>query len=393
MKTKKSFLNRFTRSLSALLLTLTFLIPTAKAEVYGYRQGNFLDSLKYGAYFESTDINMMNLVLAEIFGQQSGVIDNIMVDEFSLEFGSSPMRMPVLMASVMLVRDSKEGGVWVEYARTWEQLVDGEPRVQTLAVHISARGNVDAVEELDSVWNYLEAHTASERIWQETLGDPDKGPLDYYFSVDLASPEESMGFWDRFLLGAYLGDTAEIDLGWAGVGGQTAGGLVPYAGQVADARDASVALNTLWESGGADGKLDTTLAVIAAFPGAGDFVKGSVRMATKASKHAAQEVGGALAKKIDDFVGKAGKSTPPKGRSPKSPNGSSSGGARQNAWGKGTEFNGKKVFQRNDLIDLKLIDDRGRTNLQRMKQGVAPIGPDGNSINLHLQPVQLMTRV
>jgi len=47
------------------------------------------------------------------------------------------------------------------------------------------------------------------------------------------------------------------------------------------------------------------------------------------------------------------------------------------------EFNGMKVYGRNDLIDPNLVDDLGRTNLQRMESGIAPIGPDGKSINLH----------
>ncbi|WP_418219650.1 HNH/ENDO VII family nuclease [Candidatus Formimonas warabiya] len=35
------------------------------------------------------------------------------------------------------------------------------------------------------------------------------------------------------------------------------------------------------------------------------------------------------------------------------------------------------------MIDATLVDGRGRTNLQRMQQGLAPIGPDGNPVNLH----------
>ncbi len=48
-----------------------------------------------------------------------------------------------------------------------------------------------------------------------------------------------------------------------------------------------------------------------------------------------------------------------------------------------SEFNGTRIYQRNDLIDHKRVDSRGRTNLQRMQRGLAPIGPDGRSINLH----------
>ena len=38
-------------------------------------------------------------------------------------------------------------------------------------------------------------------------------------------------------------------------------------------------------------------------------------------------------------------------------------------WTNQIEFEGKKVYQRNDLIDPKRVDDRGRTSLQRMEQG------------------------
>jgi hypothetical protein len=48
-----------------------------------------------------------------------------------------------------------------------------------------------------------------------------------------------------------------------------------------------------------------------------------------------------------------------------------------------TEFEGSKVYQRSDLIDPALVDDRGRTNIERMQKGLAPLGPDGKSVNLH----------
>ncbi|WP_126305869.1 HNH/ENDO VII family nuclease [Methylomusa anaerophila] len=58
-------------------------------------------------------------------------------------------------------------------------------------------------------------------------------------------------------------------------------------------------------------------------------------------------------------------------------------GEARKYWTQATEYNGVKVYQRNDLINPNLVDDYGRTNLQRMQQGIAPIGPDGKSINLH----------
>jgi hypothetical protein len=43
-------------------------------------------------------------------------------------------------------------------------------------------------------------------------------------------------------------------------------------------------------------------------------------------------------------------------------------------WNKTTAFQGIRVYQRNDLINPYLKDKTGRTNLQRMKSGIAPIG-------------------
>ncbi|MCF7545800.1 hypothetical protein L4G47_26840, partial [Pseudomonas sp. P2647] len=48
------------------------------------------------------------------------------------------------------------------------------------------------------------------------------------------------------------------------------------------------------------------------------------------------------------------------------------------------QFNGNKVYQRNDLIDPGRVDSQtGLTNMELMKNGLAPYGPDGKKINLH----------
>ena len=46
-------------------------------------------------------------------------------------------------------------------------------------------------------------------------------------------------------------------------------------------------------------------------------------------------------------------------------------------------FEGKNVQQNDKLFDPSQIDARGRTKLQRRKQGLAPVGYDGKSVNLH----------
>lgn len=45
--------------------------------------------------------------------------------------------------------------------------------------------------------------------------------------------------------------------------------------------------------------------------------------------------------------------------------------------------NGKEVYQRNDLFRLHEVDAFGRSNIKRMKKGLAPIGRDGKPIELH----------
>lgn len=47
------------------------------------------------------------------------------------------------------------------------------------------------------------------------------------------------------------------------------------------------------------------------------------------------------------------------------------------------EVNGVRVYQRSDLIDPAMVDRFGRTNLELMRMGYAPFGPDGRQINLH----------
>ena len=43
---------------------------------------------------------------------------------------------------------------------------------------------------------------------------------------------------------------------------------------------------------------------------------------------------------------------------------------------------GRRVYQRND-IDFNMTDRSGKTNLERMQEGHAPIGNDGKPVQLH----------
>jgi len=58
-------------------------------------------------------------------------------------------------------------------------------------------------------------------------------------------------------------------------------------------------------------------------------------------------------------------------------------GAPRIYWKKVAYFEKYKVYQRDDLIDPKRVDTQGRTNLQRMRMGFSPIGPDGKRLVLH----------
>jgi len=47
------------------------------------------------------------------------------------------------------------------------------------------------------------------------------------------------------------------------------------------------------------------------------------------------------------------------------------------------QFNNRTVTQNNNLFDPNFVDVKGRTNVQRMQNGLAPIGYDGRSVNIH----------
>ncbi|MBO0664578.1 HNH/ENDO VII family nuclease, partial [Jiella sp. CQZ9-1] len=66
--------------------------------------------------------------------------------------------------------------------------------------------------------------------------------------------------------------------------------------------------------------------------------------------------------------------------------------APSNRWSK-KEVNGRTVYQRDDLIDPEKLDGEGRSNLQRMRQGLAPIGSDGHPMELHHMLQQEKTRI
>ena len=92
--------------------------------------------------------------------------------------------------------------------------------------------------------------------------------------------------WGSFLEGAIKGDFSDND-SWSKTAGQVVAGVVPFAGQAADARDTLAALNQVRE-GRPGGWLSLLAAGVGWFPGAGDALKGAIRGGKKVAGEAAE---------------------------------------------------------------------------------------------------------
>jgi hypothetical protein len=121
--------------------------------------------------------------------------------------------------------------------------------------------------------------------------------------------------WDSFWTGVFEGDLDREDTSWWKVIGQTLTGAVPYAGQVADARDTLAAIDNVWE-GREGGWTDLAMAGIGWIPALGDFIKGGVRIGRRGAKAGANIAEGAAdlgkqapAPPVPAFEGKLRKAT------------------------------------------------------------------------------------
>ncbi len=92
--------------------------------------------------------------------------------------------------------------------------------------------------------------------------------------------------WGSFLEGAIKGDFSDND-SWSKTAGQVVAGVVPFAGQAADARDTLAALNQVRE-GRPGGWLSLLAAGVGWFPGAGDALKGAIRGGKKVAGEVAE---------------------------------------------------------------------------------------------------------
>ncbi|WP_306909829.1 EndoU domain-containing protein [Arthrobacter sp. B3I9] len=119
----------------------------------------------------------------------------------------------------------------------------------------------------------------------EPVGSVPPGPLEQLEQQAQRADslaEGAMGVHDEIIEGAVLGDFKENPSGWNTIG-QIATGFIPYAGQVADARDTIASLRKMsqggWKNPGEWVNLGLTL--IGWVPGIGDIIKGVGRGASR----------------------------------------------------------------------------------------------------------------
>lgn len=117
----------------------------------------------------------------------------------------------------------------------------------------------------------------------------------------------------------------------------------------------------------ADSALGYLAAVVGILPGLGDEAGALLKGADKALKGGDLEAASKLIARAGDDISSA-----------------KYFGQERKFWSaEPVEFSGNKVYQRNDLFDPHAVDSRGRTNIQRMEKGLAPLDANGDSINLH----------
>ncbi|WP_200900521.1 HNH/ENDO VII family nuclease, partial [Serratia marcescens] len=118
----------------------------------------------------------------------------------------------------------------------------------------------------------------------------------------------------------------------------------------------------------AQSALDYLVAAIGIIPGAGDAAGKAIKAAETALKKRDVAEASKLLNKASDEVSSA-----------------KYFGQERKYWSdEPIQFNGNKVYQRNDLFDPHYVDPKsGKTNIQLMDAGRAPIGTDGKPVNLH----------
>jgi len=156
--------------------------------------------------------------------------------------------------------------------------------------------------------------------------------------------------------------------------GQFASGVLVFG----DIRDAASAIGEIIASGGKEGWGNLGLSLVGIVPVFGDAAKGIKGLDAIVSAFRAGDRARDGSRAADGARGANGARGIDEARGAED---AARGGRRY--WDKSTTFNGNRVYQRDDLIGPARVDARGRSNVERMKRGLAPVGPDGESLELH----------
>ncbi|AGZ36588.1 MAG: hemagglutinin repeat-containing protein [Pseudomonas sp.] len=130
----------------------------------------------------------------------------------------------------------------------------------------------------------------------------------------------------------------------------------------------------------AESALDYLAAAIGVFPGVGDAAGKVLKAAETALKKGDLAEASRLINESSQYIASGAKAT----ASLEKEAGTYFGQQRKYWSQEPIQYNGNKVYQRNDLIDPGRVDSQtGLTNKQLMENGLAPYGTDGKKINLH----------
>ncbi|MGB3721238.1 MAG: HNH endonuclease [Pacificimonas sp.] len=184
------------------------------------------------------------------------------------------------------------------------------PPANDLAADLVARNRHNGVVDLVGVARDLLQVSAQDPAAANVLAADvgarldiaDRGGLSREIQTQATALSENAGSDEgigSFFEGAILGDFGD-NSSWSATGGQIVGGLIPIAGQIADARDTAAAIGQVW-NGEEGGWLNLGAAAIGWVPGIGDGIKAGIR-GTDRAIGAGTEVAQAAIRGNDDVI-------------------------------------------------------------------------------------------
>lgn len=342
------------RSFLLLLIAWVFSLPAAQpsrmTDQGWFEYQDTVNDLVFLAYAFPEDSYEIRMLLAELMGYDGSQVltqqEDWELDDFEQAVGRPPSQLPVLELELVLRTTHRDGSQSIEYQRSWLRLSDGEIVHRFVGARATAAGEVDNEAALEAVWNHWYRMSLTERDWVDKYFDDEQlengrwnRSAKYRFKTGLATANEraldpGITVVEDIALGVWMGDGSPVELGWGGNIAQIGLGFVPFIGLGTDARDTYYTLTEVIESGGADGKLAFTFALIGWAHGVGDVAKGGKRIVVKgmsaaaaatalAAKHLADSK---LLKKADDFFAKKTVVVKGPGR-PRNPDGTFAKGA------------------------------------------------------------------